>query len=35
MDNKRILAVASLKKRNILKGGAFDIHKAIGKATPT
>ena len=31
MDNKRILAVASLKKRNILKGGAFDIHKAIGK----
>ena len=32
MDNKRILAVTSLKKRNILKGnGAFDIHNAIMK----
>ena len=31
MDNKRILAVASLKKRNILKGGAFDIHNVLRK----
>ena len=31
MDSKRIIAVASLKKRNVLKGRAFDIHKAIGK----
>ena len=32
MDNKRILAVASLKKRNILKGdGAFDIRNVLRK----
>ena len=31
MDSKGTLDVTSLKKRNILKRAAFDIHKAIEK----